>query len=48
MQDYLNEKLIDIDTFGFTYEFIFDKKAGQFKTKLGGALTLLIYIIMGY
>ena len=46
MQDYFEKKLTAIDQFGFVYEFIFDKKEGQFKTKLGGGLTAVIYALM--
>ena len=46
--DYLQEKLTSIDSFGFTYEFALKKQEGQYKTSLGGFLTLMIGSLIGY
>ena len=45
-QDYFEKKLVSIDQFGFVYEFNFEGKEGQFKTKLGGGITAIIYGLM--
>ena len=46
MLKYISKKLISLDAFGFTYEFAYQSKQGQYKTKFGGAVTFFIYSIL--
>ena len=45
-KNYFEKKLVSIDQFGYVYEFNFEGKEGQFKTKLGGGITAIIYGLM--
>ena len=38
--------LTEIDMFGHTIEFNFDRKGSQFKTPIGGSFSLIIKIII--
>ena len=42
----LSKALIWIDLFGYRYEFGFNDKHGEYKTKLGGITTFFIGILI--
>ena len=46
MLKFISNTLISLDAFGFTYEFAYKSKQGQYKTRFGGFVTFFIYGIL--
>ena len=44
----LTSKITSLDLFGYNIEFSFKKKQGQYKTPVGGTLTVIMGILVGY
>ena len=44
----LSNTLINVDQFGHAYEFTYNKKAGQYKTRLGGFFSIAIISLLVY
>ena len=46
MLTFFKNTLIDLDSYGHTFEWSFKERQGQYKTKLGGGITVILTTLL--